>query len=199
MRAPSGSTSWPPAAARRSRSSGSRLRRPDVAATDVQQQLHIDFQVGDLDAAHDRAVDLGARLLDTQPTFRVSPTRSATPSASAGLTRTSERPRGSHRDPPQIVSSWAGDRARPGQPSAGDDEVLGRLRGRRLVAVGTRLDAADLARPRARGAPSSRRSSRGRVAPRPEVDLGDAAGRDRGPRCARGTRRWRRRTSRPSW
>jgi hypothetical protein len=37
----------------------------------VQQQLHIDFDVVDVDAAHDRAVALGARHLDTQPTFRV--------------------------------------------------------------------------------------------------------------------------------
>ncbi len=44
---------------------------PTWPQPDVQQQLHIDFQVGDLDAAHARAVDLGARLLDTQPSFRV--------------------------------------------------------------------------------------------------------------------------------
>jgi len=37
----------------------------------VQQQLHVDFVVGDLDAAHERATGLGARLLDTQPSFRV--------------------------------------------------------------------------------------------------------------------------------
>src|SRR4051812_33831957 len=37
----------------------------------VQQQLHLDLAVDDLDAAHERALALGARLLDTQPTFRV--------------------------------------------------------------------------------------------------------------------------------
>ncbi len=41
---------------------------PDPA---VQQQLHIDFEVDDMDAAHQRAVSLGARHLDTQETFRV--------------------------------------------------------------------------------------------------------------------------------
>jgi predicted enzyme related to lactoylglutathione lyase len=44
---------------------------PTWPAPDVQQQLHIDFDVTDLDAAHERAVALGARLLDTQQTFRV--------------------------------------------------------------------------------------------------------------------------------
>jgi hypothetical protein len=41
---------------------------PDPA---VQQQMHLDLAVDDLDAAHDRAVALGARHLDTQETFRV--------------------------------------------------------------------------------------------------------------------------------
>jgi predicted enzyme related to lactoylglutathione lyase len=41
---------------------------PDPA---VQQQLHLDLAVDDLDAAHERAVSLGARHLDTQDTFRV--------------------------------------------------------------------------------------------------------------------------------
>jgi hypothetical protein len=36
-----------------------------------QQMLHLDLAVGDLPAAHDRAVELGARPLDTQQTFRV--------------------------------------------------------------------------------------------------------------------------------
>ena len=47
-------------------SSPRRGRRPDV-----QQQLHIDLEVDDMDAAHRRAVGLGARHLDTQETFRV--------------------------------------------------------------------------------------------------------------------------------
>ena len=37
----------------------------------VQQQLHIDLAVDDMDAAHDRAIALGARHLDTQESFRV--------------------------------------------------------------------------------------------------------------------------------
>jgi hypothetical protein len=44
---------------------------PTWPAPDVQQQLHLDLAVDDLDAAHERAVALGARLLDTQETFRV--------------------------------------------------------------------------------------------------------------------------------
>jgi predicted enzyme related to lactoylglutathione lyase len=44
---------------------------PTWPRPDVQQQLHIDFDVADLDAAHERAVALGARLLDAQATFRV--------------------------------------------------------------------------------------------------------------------------------
>ncbi len=41
---------------------------PDPA---VQQQMHLDLAVDDLDAAHERAVTLGARHLDTQEKFRV--------------------------------------------------------------------------------------------------------------------------------
>jgi predicted enzyme related to lactoylglutathione lyase len=37
----------------------------------VQQQLHLDLAVEDLDAAHERAITLGARHLDTQEKFRV--------------------------------------------------------------------------------------------------------------------------------
>jgi predicted enzyme related to lactoylglutathione lyase len=44
---------------------------PTWPRPDVPQQLHIDFEVADLEAAHARAVELGARLLDTQETFRV--------------------------------------------------------------------------------------------------------------------------------
>jgi predicted enzyme related to lactoylglutathione lyase len=44
---------------------------PTWPAPGVQQQLHLDLEVDDLDAAHQRALDLGARLLDTQQTFRV--------------------------------------------------------------------------------------------------------------------------------
>jgi predicted enzyme related to lactoylglutathione lyase len=41
---------------------------PDPA---VQQQMHLDLAVGDLDAAHERAIELGARHLDSQQKFRV--------------------------------------------------------------------------------------------------------------------------------
>ena len=44
---------------------------PTWPAADVQQQLHLDLAVADMDAAHRRALELGARLLDTQDTFRV--------------------------------------------------------------------------------------------------------------------------------
>jgi predicted enzyme related to lactoylglutathione lyase len=44
---------------------------PTWPQPDVQQQLHIDFEVADMDAAHDRAIALGARHLDTQSSFRV--------------------------------------------------------------------------------------------------------------------------------
>jgi predicted enzyme related to lactoylglutathione lyase len=37
----------------------------------VQQQLHLDLAVDDIDAAHERAIALGARPLDTQEKFRV--------------------------------------------------------------------------------------------------------------------------------
>jgi catechol 2,3-dioxygenase-like lactoylglutathione lyase family enzyme len=37
----------------------------------VPQQMHLDLAVDDLDAAGERAVALGARLLDTQAKFRV--------------------------------------------------------------------------------------------------------------------------------
>jgi len=37
----------------------------------VQQQMHFDLAVDDLEAAHERAIALGARLLDTQEKFRV--------------------------------------------------------------------------------------------------------------------------------
>jgi predicted enzyme related to lactoylglutathione lyase len=37
----------------------------------VQQQMHLDLAVDDLDAAHERAIALGARHLDSQQTFRV--------------------------------------------------------------------------------------------------------------------------------
>ena len=41
---------------------------PDPA---VQQQVHLDLAVDDLDAAHERALTLGARHLDSQSTWRV--------------------------------------------------------------------------------------------------------------------------------
>ena len=44
---------------------------PTWPAPEVPQQLHLDLEVDDMDAAHQRAVQLGARLLDTQDTFRV--------------------------------------------------------------------------------------------------------------------------------
>jgi hypothetical protein len=37
----------------------------------VQQQMHLDLAVDDPDGAHDRAIILGARHLDTQEKFRV--------------------------------------------------------------------------------------------------------------------------------
>lgn len=36
-----------------------------------QQMLHLDLMVDDMASAHDRALELGARHLDTQKTFRV--------------------------------------------------------------------------------------------------------------------------------
>jgi catechol 2,3-dioxygenase-like lactoylglutathione lyase family enzyme len=46
-------------------------RPPTWPEPERQQMFHLDLTVDDLDAAHDRAIDLGARLLDTQETFRV--------------------------------------------------------------------------------------------------------------------------------
>jgi catechol 2,3-dioxygenase-like lactoylglutathione lyase family enzyme len=37
----------------------------------VQQQMHLDLAVDDMETAHERAVALGARHLDTQEKFRV--------------------------------------------------------------------------------------------------------------------------------
>jgi catechol 2,3-dioxygenase-like lactoylglutathione lyase family enzyme len=37
------------------------------SADQQQMQLHLDFQVGDLESAHRRAVDAGARLMEFQP------------------------------------------------------------------------------------------------------------------------------------
>jgi Glyoxalase-like domain len=53
---------------------------PDPA---VQQQLHLDLAVADLDAAHERAITMSAHHLDTQKKFRSTPIRSVIPSASA--------------------------------------------------------------------------------------------------------------------
>lgn len=44
---------------------------PDWPDPAVQQQMHFDLAVDDLEAAHERAITLGARLLDTQAKFRV--------------------------------------------------------------------------------------------------------------------------------
>jgi hypothetical protein len=44
---------------------------PTWPAADVQQQMHLDLAVDDLDAAHERAIALGARHLDSQEKFRV--------------------------------------------------------------------------------------------------------------------------------
>lgn len=47
-------------------------RPPVWPGQDVPQQLHLDFYVADLDAGHERALTLGAKLLDDSPeTFRV--------------------------------------------------------------------------------------------------------------------------------
>lgn len=47
-------------------------RPPEWPGQDVPQQLHLDFYVADLDAGQERALDLGAKLLDDSPeTFRV--------------------------------------------------------------------------------------------------------------------------------
>ena len=41
-------------------------RAPQWPDPSAPQQLHVDFDVDDLDAAHERALELGARLLDDQ-------------------------------------------------------------------------------------------------------------------------------------
>lgn len=47
-------------------------RPPEWPGQDVPQQLHLDFYVADLDAGQERALGLGAKLLDDTPeTFRV--------------------------------------------------------------------------------------------------------------------------------
>ncbi|MDQ0377782.1 VOC family protein [Amycolatopsis thermophila] len=47
-------------------------RPPEWPGQDVPQQLHLDLDVTDLEAAHERALSLGAKLLDDAPrTFRV--------------------------------------------------------------------------------------------------------------------------------
>ncbi|KAA9164908.1 VOC family protein [Amycolatopsis acidicola] len=47
-------------------------RAPEWPGQDVPQQLHLDLAVADLDAGEERAVKLGAKLLDKKPsTFRV--------------------------------------------------------------------------------------------------------------------------------
>lgn len=47
-------------------------RPPNWPSPDAPQQLHLDLRVRDLDAAHARAIDLGARLVDDSvATFRV--------------------------------------------------------------------------------------------------------------------------------
>ena len=46
-------------------------RQPSWPTQDVPQQLHLDLVVDDLPAAHDRAVELGAKHIESHPTFRV--------------------------------------------------------------------------------------------------------------------------------
>jgi catechol 2,3-dioxygenase-like lactoylglutathione lyase family enzyme len=46
-------------------------RPPTWPDPERQQMFHFDLQVDDLDAAHERALEIGARLLDRQRTFRV--------------------------------------------------------------------------------------------------------------------------------
>jgi glyoxalase superfamily protein len=47
-------------------------RPPEWPGQVVPQQCHLDFYVGDLDAGQQRALELGAKLLDDRPeTFRV--------------------------------------------------------------------------------------------------------------------------------
>jgi len=44
---------------------------PTWPKSERQQMFHLDLRVDDLPAAHDRALELGARHLDTQSSFRV--------------------------------------------------------------------------------------------------------------------------------
>lgn len=47
-------------------------RAPDWPSAEKPQQAHVDLDVTDLEAAHERALGLGAKLLDDSPeTFRV--------------------------------------------------------------------------------------------------------------------------------
>jgi predicted enzyme related to lactoylglutathione lyase len=46
-------------------------RPPTWPDPERQQMFHLDLTVDDMPAAHERAVRLGATLLDEQPTFRV--------------------------------------------------------------------------------------------------------------------------------
>lgn len=46
-------------------------RAPDWPSATNPQQCHLDLRVTDLDAAHERALGLGARLLDQQRSFWV--------------------------------------------------------------------------------------------------------------------------------
>jgi predicted enzyme related to lactoylglutathione lyase len=47
-------------------------RAPDWPGQVVPQQFHLDLDVDDLEAGHERALELGAKLLDSEPeTFRV--------------------------------------------------------------------------------------------------------------------------------
>ena len=68
------------------------------------------------------------------------------------------------------------------------DEELGRLGGRRVVAVGAGLDAADPLDVEAVAVEQQAQLAR-RVAAGPQVDLDRPCRRGRGPRCARGRRR----------
>ena len=46
-------------------------RAPSWPSQDSAQQFHLDLTVTDMDAAHERALEIGAKHLDTQKTFRV--------------------------------------------------------------------------------------------------------------------------------
>ncbi|MGH3762294.1 VOC family protein [Actinophytocola sp.] len=46
-------------------------RRPTWPDSEVPQMFHLDLQVDDLEAAHERALEIGAKLLDRQRSFRV--------------------------------------------------------------------------------------------------------------------------------